>query len=87
MIKTLECFDVSASSISATTVDYRANLEWIRAQHSLAIIGPPGTGESRVLIGLGHAAARAGHTVRYFTAADLVDTLYRGKPRKYNLGR
>ena len=87
MIKTLECFDVSASSTSATTVDYRANLEWIRGQHNLAIIGPPGTGESHVLIGLGHAAARAGHKVRYFTAADLVDTLYRGKPRKYNLGR
>ena len=30
------------------------------------------------LIALGHAAIHAGHKVRYFTAADLIDTLYRG---------
>jgi len=42
------------------------------------LIGPPGTGKSHTLIGLGIAAAHAGHRVRYFTAADLVDTLHRG---------
>jgi DNA replication protein DnaC len=31
-----------------------------------------------MLVALGHAAVTAGHRVRYFTAADLVDTLYRG---------
>ena len=41
VIKTLEGFDVSASSIPQATVDYLASLEWIRAQHNLAIIGPP----------------------------------------------
>jgi hypothetical protein len=30
------------------------------------------------LIALGHAAVIAGHKVRYNTAADLIDTLYRG---------
>jgi DNA replication protein DnaC len=44
----------------------------------LAIIGPAGTGKSHTLIGLGVAAIHAGHKVRYFTAADLVETLYRG---------
>ena len=78
VIKTLDGFDVAASSIPAATVDYLASLEWIRAQHNLAIIGPPGTGKSHVLIGLGHAAVHAGHKVRYITAADLIDTLYRG---------
>src|ERR1700757_4329580 len=29
------------------------------------------------MIGVGHAAVHAGHKVRYFTAADLVDALYR----------
>jgi hypothetical protein len=38
----------------------------------------PGTGKSHTLIGLGVAAIHAGHKVRYFTAADLVETLYRG---------
>jgi DNA replication protein DnaC len=78
VVKTLEGFDVSASSIPQATVDYLSSLEWIRAQHNLAIIGPPGTGKSHTLIGLGHAAIHAGQKVRYFTAADLVETLYRG---------
>ena len=30
------------------------------------------------MIALGYAAAQAGHRVRYFTAPDLVETLYRG---------
>jgi DNA replication protein DnaC len=34
--------------------------------------------ESHVLIALGAAAVHVGHKVRYFTAADLVATLYRG---------
>jgi DNA replication protein DnaC len=37
-----------------------------------------GTGKSHVLVSLGISAIHAGHKVRYFTAADLVDTLYRG---------
>ncbi|MET7769602.1 IS21-like element helper ATPase IstB [Nocardia sp. NPDC005366] len=76
--KTLDSFDVSASSIPQATFDYLSSLEWVRAQHNLAIIGPPGTGKSHTMIGLGHAAVTAGHKVRYFTAADLIDTLYRG---------
>ena len=78
VVKTLDGFDVTASSIPQSTVDYLTSLEWVRAQHNLAIIGPPGTGKSHVLIALGHAAIAAGHKVRYFTAADLIDTLYRG---------
>jgi len=39
---------------------------------------PPGTGKSHTLIALGHAAAAAGYRVKYCTAADLVETLYRG---------
>ncbi len=39
---------------------------------------PPGTGKSHCLIALGHAAVEAGFRVRYFSAAELVDTLYRG---------
>ena len=37
-----------------------------------------GTGKSHTLIALGHAAVIAGHRVKYLTAADLVETLYRG---------
>ncbi|ETW26716.1 hypothetical protein MGAST_00980 [Mycobacterium gastri 'Wayne'] len=38
--KTLESFDVAASSIPQATFDYLSRLEWVRAQANLAIIGP-----------------------------------------------
>jgi DNA replication protein DnaC len=76
--KTLEEFDVGASSIPAATFDYLASLEWVRAAENVCLIGPAGTGKSHMLVALGIAAVGAGHRVRYFTAADLVETLYRG---------
>ena len=39
---------------------------------------PAGTGKSHLLVALGTAAVAAGHRVRYLTAADLAETLYRG---------
>jgi ABC-type glutathione transport system ATPase component len=47
--KTLESFDVAASSIQPKIFDYLSSLEWIRAQQNLAIIGPAGTGKSHTL--------------------------------------
>jgi DNA replication protein DnaC len=76
--KTLDEFDLAASSIPKPTFDYLASLEWIRAPENLALVGPAGTGKSHLLVALGSAAVEAGHRVRYFTAADLVEALYRG---------
>jgi DNA replication protein DnaC len=76
--KTLAEFDVKASSVPAATFDYLGSLEWIRATENVCLIGPAGTGKSHILVALGHAAVEAGHRVRYFTAAELVETLYRG---------
>jgi DNA replication protein DnaC len=76
--KTLEEFNVAASSIPRATFDYLASLEWIGARENLCLVGPAGTGKSHTLIALGVAAVQAGHRVRYFTAAELVETLYRG---------
>jgi DNA replication protein DnaC len=78
VIKTLDEFDVAVSSVPKATFDYLASLEWIRAHENVCLIGPAGTGKSHVLVGLGVAAVEAGHWVRYFSAADLVETLYRG---------
>jgi hypothetical protein len=36
------------------------------------------SGKSHLLISCGHAAVHAGFKVRYFTAADLIEVLYRG---------
>jgi DNA replication protein DnaC len=78
VVKTLEEFDVAASSIPKATFDYLASLEWLRGAENLCLIGPAGTGKSHMLVALGSAAVERGHRVRYFTAADLVEALYRG---------
>jgi len=78
VIKTLDDFKVQISSVPQATFDYLGSLEWIRARENLILVGPAGTGKSHLLVGLGHAAVQTGLRVRYFAAADLVETLYRG---------
>ena len=72
--KTLDEFDRTASSIPAATLDYLASLEWVTARENLCLVGPAGTGKSHLLVAHGVAAVQAGHRVRYFTAAELVET-------------
>jgi DNA replication protein DnaC len=76
--KALDEFQVPLSSIPQATFAYVASLEWLRAKENLLLVGPPGTGKSHVLIGAGHRVVEQGLRVRYFVAADLVETLYRG---------
>ena len=76
--KTLEEFDLVSSSVTKASFDYLASLEWIGAKENPCLLGPAGTGKSHLLVALGHAAVDAGHRVRYFSAAELVETLYRG---------
>jgi DNA replication protein DnaC len=78
VIKTLEEFDLGASSIAKATFAYLASLEWIPARENLCLVGPAGTGKSHLLVALGAAAVQAGRRVRYLTAAELAETLYRG---------
>ena len=78
VVKTLDEFDRAVSSINPATLDYLTSLEWLTARENLCLVGPPGTGKSHLLVALGVAAVQAGHRVRYFTAAELVETLYRG---------
>ena len=76
--KTLDEFKVQASSIPQATFDYLAAGDWIPNAENLCLVGPAGTGKTHLLIALGHAAVAAGHKVRYFSAAELVEQLYRG---------
>ena len=78
VIKTLDELDRSACSIPGPTLNYLATLEWITARENLCLVSQAGTGKSHVLVALGITAVHAGHKVRYFTAADLTETLYRG---------
>jgi DNA replication protein DnaC len=76
--KSIEEFKVVESSVPQATFDYLASLEWIAAHEHLVLVGPPGTGKSHLLVGFGEAAVRSGKRVRYFAAAALVESLYRG---------
>ena len=76
--KALDEFDVAVSSVKPATFDYLASLEWITARENVCLVGPAGTGKSHLLVALGHAAVDTGKRVRYFTAAELVEALYRG---------
>ncbi|HET6811917.1 MAG TPA: ATP-binding protein [Acidimicrobiales bacterium] len=58
-------------------MDYLESLEWVAAKENPCLLGPAGTGKSHLLIALGHAAVEAGRRVRYFSAAELIETLYR----------
>jgi len=77
VLKTLDEFDLTVSSVPKATFDYLSSLEWIGARENLCLVGPAGTGKSHLLVALGVAAVQAGRRVRYFTAAELVETLYR----------
>ncbi len=76
--KTLEEFDVSASSVPRATFNYLVSLEWIAARENLCLVGPAGTGKSHLLVALGHEAVARGYKVRYFSAPALIEALYRG---------
>ncbi len=75
--KTLDEFRLDQSSIPRVSHDYLITLEWIHHTENLCLVGPAGTGKTHYLIGLGQTAVTAGYKVRYFTAVDLVEHLYR----------
>src|SRR5215213_7413644 len=46
VIKTLDQFDRTVSTINPATHDYLVSLEWITARENLCLVGPAGTGKS-----------------------------------------
>ncbi len=77
VVKTLDQFDLAASSIPPASHHYLITLDWIGRADNLCLVGPAGTGKSHYLIAVGRAAVEAGHKVRYFTAVELIEYLYR----------
>lgn len=77
VVKTLAEFNLAESSIPTASHNYLTTLDWIGRADNVCLVGPAGTGKSHYLIGLGRAAVEAGHKVRYFTAIELVEHLYR----------
>jgi DNA replication protein DnaC len=75
-IKTLEQFDASATpDIPPALLTTLAQGAWIDRGEPLVLLGDSGTGKSHLLIALGIAACHQGRSVRYVTAAALVNEL------------
>ncbi|MGH2885223.1 MAG: IS21-like element helper ATPase IstB [Solirubrobacteraceae bacterium] len=76
--KTLDGFDIKASSLPRATFEFLASLEWLDRNDNLCLAGPAGVGKSHLAQALGRAAITAGHRVRFFQADQLIEALYRG---------
>ncbi|MGH3755857.1 MAG: IS21-like element helper ATPase IstB [Pseudonocardiaceae bacterium] len=75
-MKRLDGFDLSAApTVNPATVATLAACGWIEAATPVVLLGGPGTGKSHLLIGAGVAACEQGRSVRYTTAAGLVNEL------------
>ncbi|HET9005814.1 MAG TPA: IS21-like element helper ATPase IstB [Actinomycetes bacterium] len=74
--KRLDDFDTNANpNINPATLAMLATGDWVRTGTPVCLLGDSGTGKSHLLIGLGTAAAEAGHRVRYVLASRLVNEL------------
>ncbi|MGZ6639255.1 MAG: IS21-like element helper ATPase IstB [Solirubrobacteraceae bacterium] len=76
--KTLDGFDIKASSLPRATFEFLASLEWLDHKDNLCLAGPAGVGKSHLAQALGRAAIAAGRKVRFFQADQLIEALYRG---------
>jgi DNA replication protein DnaC len=76
-VKTLETYDLSATAatIEPATIAALAAGAWIDRGEPVVLLGDSGTGKTHLLIALGMAAIDAGRSVRYVTAAALVNEL------------
>ena len=73
--KQLVDFDTSHSPIDPATIATLAEGRFIDASQPVVLLGDSGTGKTHLLIGAGMAACQAGRSVRYTTAAGLVNEL------------
>jgi DNA replication protein DnaC len=75
-IKTLAAFDFDAApNIPPATIATLADGSWIDRGEPVVLLGDSGTGKTHLLIALGVAACEQGRSVRYLTAAQLVNEL------------
>lgn len=70
--KSLEEFEIGRlKQISPAVVHELGTCEFIEKKENIIMIGNPGTGKTHLSIALGMNACNAGHSVRFFTAANL----------------
>jgi DNA replication protein DnaC len=75
-LKTLEQFRWSwPKTINRAQVEDLFRLCFLDSHTNVIFLGGVGLGKTHLAIALGHAACLAGHTVRFVTAVDLINTL------------
>lgn len=78
--KTIDSFDFSlAPELPAATITELLSGDYINKAQGVIFIGDSGTGKSHLASALGVAACRQGRTVRFVTAANLVNELVEAK--------
>lgn len=76
-VRTLEQFDFSFQpALDKTVVIELGSLGFLDQHANIALLGPPGVGKTHLAVSLGVRACAAGRTVRFITAAELLDGLY-----------
>ncbi|MGY3724208.1 DNA replication protein DnaC [Granulicatella balaenopterae] len=74
---TLEDIDYSFNpSIDADKINSLGTLQFMDKHENIILIGPPGVGKSLIATGIGRNACKAGKTVLFINAKELVDKLY-----------
>jgi DNA replication protein DnaC len=87
MAKTLEQYEFSAvPSLKKPLILKLAQGDYITKAENVIFGGNSGTGKSHLAIALGMAACTQGHTVGFYTAAELVNSLLEAQA-KYQLSR
>ena len=76
VIKTLEEFNFEFQpSIERGIIEELATLRFIHNVENLVLLGPPGVGKSHLAIALGIEAVKAGFSVYFINASDLIERL------------
>jgi DNA replication protein DnaC len=76
VIKTVEDFDWNwPKKINRPVIQNLMRLGFVESRHNVVLVGGVGLGKTHLAIALGHAACMAGHTVRFTTAVEIINTL------------
>lgn len=86
--KTLEDFDfLFQRGVDQRRIELLATCEYARRRENVLLLGPPGVGKTHLVAGLGVKAVRAGFSVAYLSADELIEQLRKDDGRRVHRRR